>query len=306
MDTKRFNNPEYKKQIKAVRNYRRVKPSAPPGKTQKVLHGVGLPNIKSQIFALLLVALFVYIFYFAKFLMIREIKIEGVDAQASTEISKNFEDFAKTHRWYIFPERNVLFFSKSAFSSYLLKNNYKVAAVDQIQSKLWNNLSIKVQQRTEKYSLQVGPNSYILNSDSTIGAQLPVAAPDQPIAAPTHLVIKDTADETVSSGDKFLDPDKNSFLQKVSADIESKLSLPIESYEVPGKASDQMTVYLKKGFKVYFTTTTDPDLYFQRFYTLWLQLTPDQQDKLAYFDLRFDKNAYSCNKADPCAAAIIK
>jgi cell division septal protein FtsQ len=298
MDTKRFNNPEYKKQIKAVRNYRRPVQTTPESNFEKVLFSTGLGSLRNRIFAGLALVVIIYLIYFAQFLRIKNVVVDGTDQQTKQEVLQNFQDFTKTYRWYLFPEKNILFFSKANFKNYLLNTNYKVSSVEQISTRLWNHLYLSIKPRTPAYTLQVGTNSYILNTDSTIGAQI---TPADLIGDQQLILVKDTAEESVNPGEKFLEPSKNSFLQSVSADIETKLMLPIESYEVPGKASDQVIIHLKKGFKVYFTSTTDPKEYFKRFYTLWLQLSPDQQNKLAYFDLRFDKSAYGCYKIDPCA-----
>jgi cell division septal protein FtsQ len=295
MDTKRFNNPEYKKQIRAVRNYRRQVQPTPNDNKEKILYFLGLNRRRNQIFTVIAIALLIYLTYFAGFLMIRDIDVNGADSETASEINQNFQAYKKQFKGYLLPQKNILFFSKAGFKDYLLKNNYKVATVDQIKARLWNHVSIKVQQRTSKYILQTADAAYVLNSDSTIGAQIQT---DQPF---DHPVMVDTADESVNSGEKFFDEQKNRFLQTISDSIETKLMLPIAGYEVPGRASDQLIVKMQKGFKVYFSTNTDPEEYFQRLYALWLQLNPDQQNRLSYFDLRFDKNAYGCFKNDPCA-----
>ncbi len=293
MDTKRFNNPEYKRQISAVRNYRRQAAAVPDTKAKRILHKTGIARTRNQILLVIAIALFVYLTYFAKFLMITDLSVAGADEQATKQIKQNYQDFSHSRRGGLFPIKNILYFNKGKFVSYLLKNNYQVASVDSISARLWNKLAIKVTQRTEEFTLQTGDAFYILNSDGAVGAQLPL---DQPMTRP---VVKDTAAENIAPGELFFDQTKNNFIHVMTSDIKNKLQLEIAGYEVPGRASNQLIIYVK-GKRFIFTSTTDPEAYFQRLYTLWLSMTPEQQARVSYIDLRFEDNAYSCNINDPC------
>ena len=293
MDTKRFNNPEYKRQISAVRNYRRQAQAVPETKLKRAIQKTGAARLRNQILLVIAIALFVYLTYFAKFLMIKDISVAGADQRASDAIKQNFQDFLHQRRAGVFPERNILYFSGTKYSAYLLANNYQVAAVDSLNAYLWNKVSIKINQRVPKYILQSGDNFYILNSDGAVGAQL---QPDQ--LGPNPL-LKDSAAEAVTSGEQFLDAKQNNFIQSITDDLKAKLSLETSSYEVPGRASAELIVYLK-GSKIIFSTNSDPENVFQKFSTLWMNLNSDQQAKISYIDMRFDQNAYSCNHGDAC------
>ncbi len=294
MDIKRFNNPEYKKQIKAVRNYRRPSKPNPETKYGKAIEMVGLGERKNQLFLFVILAVVVYLFYFAEFLMVRSINVEGAPPEVAAEVNQNFLDYSKSYRGFLLPQKNIVLFNKSDFRDYLLKNNFKIAEVINIKAKLWHDLSVTVKARVPKYTLESAGTRFILNSDGTVGGMMPLEQ------ISTYTLIKDTAEEEILPNDKFFNEEKLGFLESVSEDISQKLFLEIEAYEVPGKASDQLVVVMKKGFRVYFSTTSNEKEYFQRFSSLWLQLTPEQQNQLAYFDLRFEKNAYSCFKNSPC------
>lgn len=299
MDTKRFNQPEYKSQIQGARKYKREVHNAPEKLSQRLLYYLGLDTWQRKTLAFLIFAFFVYCIYFASFFKLNSIEVSGADAQATVGIEENFNEYIQKYRVGIFPRKNIFFFGTRSFTQYLLDNNYQVAAVLEIQRKPLHKVLVNIDQRTPEFVLEQGVNRYILNSDSTIGS----AITEEQLALDFKGFKKvfDSAAEEIKSGEKFLDSQKNDFLQYLNDNVEKKMSLGIESFEVPGRASDQLIVHLKKGFVVYFNSTTDSKLFLDRFYTLWIQLNPDQQNRLAYFDLRFEKNAYACFKGDKCS-----
>lgn len=306
MDTKRFHNPEYKKQIKAVRTYRRQVKTTPDTPLGKFFYAIGLQSIFRRVLVLLVLALLVYLAYFAKFLQLQKFEIIGLSDEALQQTLVHTEEYIGTYQ-YGLPQRNIVFFNSQAFSSYILAKDLNVAKVNSIKKKFWNTIIVNLEQRVPAFVLEVNTKSYILNSDGTVGAEI---LPGQVIASdgtvtinplPPYPVIKDTAPEEVAPGEYFFSQPKNDFLRFIHENLSKQIAVDIESYETPGKAADQLIVHMTKGFKVLFTNTADPDLYLSRLHALWLQFTPDQQSRLAYIDLRFEKNAYSCFKGDPCS-----
>lgn len=337
MDTKRFHNPQYKSQIRAARNYKRQARVRPEGRFQAVLYHLGLGSRKNRVIAVLILAALIYLIYFAGFLKVKGIDITGADSNVSAQIQNEFNSFIRGRTGLIFPEKNILFFSKSKFSKYLLSNNYGVASVSGIQKHLFGSISLQVSQRFPLYVLEIASqqpqttqqkpapaapasssqqqagtsskpasrqqqpsalpmNYYILNSDSTIGSQITVDQIGQLIP------LVDTAQDQIKPGDKFLNSAESDFLNYINSNANPKLSLDAVSYQVPGRASDQLIVYFKQGFKVLFNSSTDPKEYLGRLQKIWLQLSQQQQSTLVYIDLRFKNNAYACYKGSPCAA----
>ncbi len=299
MDTKRFHQPEYKSQIQGARKYKREVHNAPEKTSEKIFYYLGLDTWQRKTLAFLLFIFFVYCIYFAPFFKLQSIEVSGADAAATANIEENFKEYIQKYRVGILPRKNIFFFGTRSFSQYLLENDYQVAEVLEIQRKPLHKVVLMVNQRVPEFVLEQGANKYILNSDSTIGSA--ITEEQLLVDFKGFKKVVDTASDQINSGEKFLDSQKNDFLQYLNDNIEKKMSLGIESFEVPGRASDQLIVHLKKGFVVYFNLTTDSKVFLDRFYTLWIQLNPDQQSRLSYFDLRFEKNAYACFKGDKCA-----
>ncbi|MBU6447364.1 hypothetical protein KGQ24_00795 [Patescibacteria group bacterium] len=336
MDTKRFHNPQYKSQIQAARNYKRQARVRPEGRLQAVLYHLGLGSWKNRAIAVLILGLLVYLIYFAGFLKVKGIDVTGADLNVTAQVQNEFNSFIRGRVGLVFPESNILFFSKSKFTQYLLSSNYGVASVTGIKKHLFGGISLQISQRFPLYVLEIASqqtqavptqqsapaapvnsnktsgtpgkpasvqqqpsavpmNYYILNSDSTIGSQITADQIGQLIP------LVDTAQDQIKPGDKFLNGGQNDFLNYINSNANPKLSLDVVSYQVPGRASNQLIVYFKQGFKVLFNSSTDPQEYLGRLQKIWLQLSQQQQSTLVYLDLRFENNAYACYKGSPCA-----
>lgn len=294
MDTKRFHSPQYKRQIHAHRTHKRVSSPRPETKPQRILYALGLGSKKSKVWTLLVLALLVYITYFAKFLFIENPTISGADQKQSAEISKHLADYTQTYI-YALPQKNILFFNKEEFSKYLLERDLQISSVVGIKRRPFNKLYIDVVQRVPVYAFLNKGSYYILNSDGNISYR---ASEQEAQAFP---LIVNTADEDATEGEKILSEQKKSFLAYMAANFEKEMSTAIERFEMPGKASEQLTIVSKKGFMAHFDSQKDPEMYLQRLFAVWVALTPEQQNRLYYVDLRFEKGAYGCYRNDPCA-----
>ncbi len=293
MDTKRFHNPEYKKQINAVRTHHRAAAPLPENPFGKFLFAIGLRTWLHKTIALLILAALVYLVYFAKFLMINEVQVAGADSALAGQLQENFQQYKHSYV-NLLPQKNILFFSESGFTDYLLAHDYSITSVQSIKKKLPNILLIDVLPRVPAFTIQNGNNFYILNSDGKVSNQ--ISASD----ANKYPIIIDSADSAINSGDEFLNQTKYAFLDYINQNFAKKTLIPLDHFEIPGKASSDLIVYAKPGFRVMFNTNSDPADYLNRFYTLWVNLTPDQKNQLVYFDLRFDQNAYGCYKGSKC------
>lgn len=294
MDTKRFHSPQYKRQIHANRTHKRVSSPRPETKLQRVLYSVGLGSRKSKVWTLLVLALLAYLTYFAKFLFLESPVVSGADQTQSVEIAKHLAAYTQTYM-YALPQKNILFFNESSFTKYLLERDLQISSIVDIKRRPFNKLHIEVVQRVPVYAFLNKGIHYILNSDGNISYM----ASEQ--EAQAYPLIVNTANEDVVEGEKILSEEKKSFLSYMNANFEKEMSTAIEKFEMPGKASEQVTIVSKKGYMAYFDSQKDPETYLERLFAVWVALTTEQQSRLYYVDLRFEKGAYGCYRNDPCA-----
>lgn len=294
MRTKRFNTPYYKRRIQAIRHYKRDIAVEPQTGLEKFLRFIGLGTLWRRTIAVLAVGIFIYLAYFAKFLVIIKPSVYGTDPVGAEQINSVFQDYKKK---FIFglPQKNIFFFDQNRFKSYLLARDLQVSSVTSINKKFWHDLSITVVPRVPAYLFKNKETYFVLNSDGSISA-----IADQ-YARSKYITITDTADEQIALGEIIFDSRKSQFLSYMCENLPKKLSIAIQAYEISGKSSNDLVVLFKEGARLYFDNTADPKKSLERLFILWVSLSAEQQKKLAYIDLRFEPKAYVCYKTDKCA-----
>lgn len=305
MDTRRFNRPEYKKQIHAVRAYKRRSQPLPETKVAKTMRAIGLGTVFRLVLAGLGLALLIYLIYFAPILRLNNVEVSGTSDEIGANVKNQFAEYIKGYN-FIFPRKNFFFFSASQFSNYLLQNNLQVLSVKDLQYKFPHGIVLQLNPRIPTYVFQSANNSYVLNSDGKISSQLSQnsgSANSSPTSSanPNLPLIVDNSSENISLGQQIFDQRSLDFIAYAQQNLNMLLSQPVDHYEIATVASKQLTIYAKNGVKFIFDSSTDPKVYFGRLLALWNQFSPDQQKKLAYIDLRFDPNVYTCNRGDKCS-----
>ena len=64
MDTRRFNSPDYKRQIRAVRAYKRTVRNVPEHPWKRAMHKIGMASILRQVLFVFVFAAIIYLIYF--------------------------------------------------------------------------------------------------------------------------------------------------------------------------------------------------------------------------------------------------
>jgi cell division septal protein FtsQ len=309
VDTRRFHHPEYKKQISAVRHHKRRVVQKPEGKFGWLIHKLGLDSWKRRLFLLLLFGIFVYLTYFAAFMNLGPVEIKGAESVLAEEITQAYERQKQERLFYILPQKNILYFSSSQFKHKLISENLKVGKVERVNKRIVKgpSLEVRVWQRNPKYTLINQARHFVLNEDGVVGTEIIVLTEPEISAQQSsaeELItpqVINLADEEIQPGQTFLDQQKQSFLNKLDLEIAAILGSKPVRYEIPGKGSDQISVFVERGIRLDFNSTSDPAVYLERLRSLWQNLPPEQQAILDYVDLRFDPNAYLCYRTEKCA-----
>ena len=242
------------------------------------------------------VAVLVYLVYFAKFLFLDNLRISGADPAMTAQIQSEFKDYIRQHP-YGLPQRNVLLFMPSRFGSFLANSTQQISKVTSVRRKLFHTVEITIVQRVQQYTMQVGPVYYAVNSDGTIG--------DQVQGVQGVLIVDTAAGDTVNSGMKMLDGSQVNFVAHIRDNFSRAVPVQAAHFEVLSVKATTFTVVAQNGTRFIFDDTSDAEVALGRAQLLWSTITPAQQAKLAYFDLRFDPKVYACYRGDPCAAIPI-
>ena len=314
MDTKRFHNPAYKRQIKAVRQHRRKVNKKPEEKWRKALFVVGLGGWKRQVLLVLILAAFVYLSYFAPFLVLKRLEVQGADPVLATELESLFHEQVNRNKWFVFPQDNIVFFSSRDFTKTVLSQNYRVSEVKSVNKRIIKGpvIEVVVAQRLPKYTLVTKGVEYTLHEDGFIGYEITKAGggdvqiagsersvADMQVTAPMFPRVVNLADEDLVSGQRFLSEQKQAFLNMIQNNFEGNIGMRPERYEVPGSSSNDLVVYTGEGQKFIFDSTTDPDVYLKRLRSVWGNI--GSKSNVRYVDMRFDPNVYVCMRGESCA-----
>jgi cell division septal protein FtsQ len=234
-----------------------------------------------------------YLAYFAKFLFLDNVRVSGADPSVAAQVQGKFKEYIGQHP-YGLPQRNIIFFMPNRFANFLTAGNPQILQVTSVRRSLWHTVDVSIVQRLPAYTFQLGASYYIVYSDGTIGDQ---------IQQPQNTLIIDTSagDTAPQQGARVFTDQQLAFISHIRDNLTKFLPLQISHFELTSLTGTTVAVVTQNGTRFLLDDTGDPSVYLTRLQILWSQLSPAQQAKLAYFDLRFDPKAYGCYRGDPCA-----
>jgi hypothetical protein len=302
MDLKRFNNPKYKKQISAVRGYKRQARSLPEGRFQKFLHLIKMGNWVTQLAIVFVLAALIYLVYFAPFLRVLNVRITGANDSVAPKIQSQFDEYIKQSRWKVFPQRNIVLFSSGNFADYILKNNVEVAEIRSVKKDIDGSVAVNVLQRVPALIYQSSGRDYVLNTDGNLGTEI---GGIEKVCAPGSVscFISDLSSKDLSPGQVIFSPDRVDSITYIRDNFQPKFNVAIDHFEMSSSDSESVTILTKNNFSIYLNVSKSSEENLQKLFTLWNNLSPDQQKKLYYIDMRFSPNAYVCLKGDQCSVS---
>ncbi len=295
MDTRRFHHPEYKKQINAIRHHKRRVVYKPETPWRQLLFFFGFGTWKRQLLAFLVLVGFIYLSFFAPFMLLSRIEVAGATDPLKEAITNAYNGRVNSRRLFVFPQSNLMFFDTGDFRKQLAREQFDIAKVKKANKSLIKgaHVSVQIEQRQPAYALTHFGAKYVIYRDGFVGSEI---ADSQGL-----IELVDMADEEIISGTYFLTDEKQQFINAINDNLKTAIGLEVSKYELPGRGSSELIVYTKTGSKILLDTEVSADIHLERLRLLWGQISPDRQRQLVYIDLRFDPNAYVCFRFDPCA-----
>ena len=299
MDTKRFNRPDYKRKIQANRNHKRqIQTNKKTPEIRSIFKDFTFFTWVQTAFWVFFVGVIIYLSYFAHFIQISNLQISGADTNEVPAIQTAFASFIEQNAFDILPQKNILFFKKSAFANYLLKQDSKILAVDSVQKKLWNTIDVQIAQRVPAFYITANGDFYIIDNEGVVSSQ--TLSYD---TTSNLRLIEDHATENFGLGNQVFTKQSADFLVYVDSQFNPMIAPEqTDHYEINGVSTNNLTLVTKDGMFFYFDLSSDPKMVMQHLFSLWASLTPAQQKDVVYIDMRFDQNAYVCYKGAPCAS----
>jgi cell division septal protein FtsQ len=288
----RFKTPAYRQRINTARSYRRPKLSDPD--RAKKIKTWFISIVSALIFLIL-----IYLVYFASFIKINSLQIDGASTELQTRIQNNFTNYIGNYRHGL-PQRNFFVFSASQFSS-IVASDPEVSSVKFVRRHPWQHIEISLKQRIPAYILQKWPDSYLLADDgasSVFLGQNTVQNLNLPI------IVDQNINDSFKLGTDALPIKEINFIAYIQANLQNYIPMTVGNYSINSANSEYLTVNTNKGLMIMFDYSSDPKEYLNRLQIIWQQFPPQTQNQLAYIDLRFDPNTYTCVKTQPCAQTV--
>jgi cell division septal protein FtsQ len=286
--TKRFHTPAYKQRVNAARRYKRRQTSVPSEESVSLRKWLRWIPVGVVVLAVL------YCIYFAPFLRVTTLTVQGADGTLQAQAQQTFQTFLSSYHRGL-PEKDILFFSKESFSKQLSANGL-VAHVQSVQKKYWHEIAVTVVQRVPAYVLQTPSATYVIANDGAVSASLALTDP-VPQGLP---IISDTAADTFQTGTPAFSPQEIAFLSAIAQGLPQSIHTNVQSYAIDAKDSTFVTITSAAGYKILFDSSDDPSADLGHLHTVLAQQGINPH--IAYVDLRFNPRVYVCAVGQACAA----
>ena len=293
--TKRFYTPDYKRRVNDARRYKRERPKVAENPERRAtvrrwLIGLGIS---------ILVAGIAYLVYFARFLRVNNLYLSGANSELAPQIQSQFNQFTESYR-HLLPQKNILFFSSSAFAAELRKDGL-VEPTIAIKKQYWHGIKVSVVQRTPMFLMNDGPTRILLSSDGFVTT---ILQPNDIVPQGLATITDDSSDDAnnvPAPATPGLNQQQIKFIVFMQNNLPADTQIQPVSYEISSRASEYLDVHTSGGFTLMFDTSMDVKTAIQRLETVLQQPAQQNRAKIAYIDLRFDPKVYVCASGQSCA-----
>ncbi|MBN1779490.1 MAG: FtsQ-type POTRA domain-containing protein, partial [Candidatus Buchananbacteria bacterium] len=206
-------------------------------------------------------------------------------------------------RFFIFSQKNLIFFNKSQLKNLLLKN-YPLDRI-KINKDLPNTIKIDLTEKPTALVWVSGKNKYYVDFsgiaisqiidannfvENSISTETKIIRPETQFGS--YPIVIDQNGGEVSIGQTIIKSDLANFINQLNKQIIEQTDLSIGYYSINNLANQDIIAQSKAGWLIYFTATEPVDLQVKELITI-LQKEITNRNNLEYIDLRFgDKIFY--------------
>ncbi|HEX5429680.1 MAG TPA: FtsQ-type POTRA domain-containing protein [Patescibacteria group bacterium] len=287
---RRFGSREFQSKLTSAKNYKRNLGLKSRGSAlADIFSKTGLS--KAGTFAALLVlAGIIYFAAFSPYFLVKDINVSGNSRIPSQTIVSEIDSLSQK-RFFLVPENSLLFLSQGRLSGIFKKNLPDISEV--ILSRHWpDKISLQVTERNPSFVLSATGENFLVDDQGFVIRQV--------VQNPNLLQVADQVSEDVSPGSTIggkIVP----FIVSMQKQWPGKITIPIASAKIPGKAASEVEFVSTEGWSVLFSTDLPVATQLDSLQLLLSrQITPANRAKLSYIDLRLAKWAYYCYKDTPC------
>ncbi|NCN07394.1 hypothetical protein GW933_01735 [Candidatus Falkowbacteria bacterium] len=277
---KDFSNKNYQSKIRIKKDYKRKHFSNPYfTRSVKKEHSGGF-NTKLYLKILLGVFL-LYIIIYSDLFKIQTIDVNGADLINKIELEQIVDEQLNNWRWFILPQQNILFISKSN----IIKAIGGKYGLDEIAIKRgWKKITINIKERINYLIIKNNDKLFFVDKQGIIIREIRPEESNIYISEfPLMLTDKETTIGTEAVSSTIVD-----FILQLNDKLKS-LGIEINNYKSGGL--NEITAITKLGWQAHFDVTSNFDTAIENMQMVLNNKVKDRS-VLEYIDLRFGDKIY--------------
>lgn len=295
----RFQNPNFRRKLQEARDYKRYYKKIPETKMGIFLAFLHLDSIFGKTIAFMIFLLFIYFIYAPNFLTVKRVEISGADANAKPTVEADIKEYFKSSRFW--PQSNLLLLSKKNLSIYLISKNKAVTQVAYIGKDFPSNLSVKIEQRYDKFLLKNPNGAYVLSNDGFVDKQLALENLSSTNTPYSGLIpILSEKDEQLYQGQRPQDEEYFKNLNQILS-LSEKDGRKITAIEIESFEHANVSANFFEGYQIKFDVNSDLPKIFSQLRLLLKQAGEGRISGVKYIDMRVKDRGYVCYKEALCA-----
>lgn len=289
---RRFDSPQFKRRVQAVRNQQRqASKQFKAGKDLSFLSQLKIKTV-AVLFVVGLAVLF-YFFILSDYFVVKSVEISGNHKFNQNQAQDILRDDGNKRLILIKKANNLILTKKSLLKIFSARTPYVKEIVS--MKKIWpDGLKAEIIERTPEFLLKSGGSYYLADSDGLI-----VESFSEPIEG--FYLVENLIEEKFELLEPFPNQKLSAFIISAHRNWDSKISVSLKSIKIPGKASSEAHFETLEAWTVFFDVNTPVN---QQLASLALllqkQISQAQRKNLVYIDLRSSKYAYICYKNSAC------
>jgi hypothetical protein len=275
---KDFANSKYKKRRKIKKDYKRRQFVNPYFENKREKSG----GFNTPLYLKIIAGVFlIYVIIYSDLFKIKTIEVNGTDMIGQEELRQKVDEEISSWRWYLLPQKNLLFISKKGLSE-SINNEYKLKKLEIDRG--WRKLTINIEEKINYLIIYNNEKFFFADEEGSITTEL---SQEQAMSYWDKFPILNIYKE-INTGDRVTSAKMVEFILEFNTKIKY-IGIEFHGYETNGES--EITLVSKTGWRAHFDIYSDINLSIENM-QLVLNEKIDDETKLEYIDLRFGNKVF--------------
>lgn len=275
---KDFSDHNYKSKKRIKKDYKRRQYVNPYFER----HPERVGGFNTKLYLKIIAAVFLlYIVMYSDLFKIQTIYIKGTDMISPEELRQKANEEINSWRWYLLPQRNILFLSKKRLKA-RINDNYKLEELEIDRG--WRKITINIKEKINYLIIYNNEKFFFADDEGMITSEL---SQEEAVIYWGKFPILNIYKE-INVGDHIISSKVVDFILKFNKKIQNE-NIDFHGYESEGES--EITLVAKAGWRAHLDIYTDIDVAIDNM-ILILNEKIENQNNLEYIDLRFGNKVF--------------